>query len=89
MIDIANADVLLSRKDVAKVGAKCGLRIQRPEVVEGLRVLVEAGLAKAYDLSAAVGGPFSVEFQGMPPLDVPEEYFTTYVTNKGKPFQRD
>jgi hypothetical protein len=87
--DFENVDQVILR-NVAEVGAKCGLTIQRPEVVEGLRVLVEAGLAKAYELSAAVGDPFSGELQGMPPLDVPEEYFRTYfyVTKKGMEFHQ-
>jgi hypothetical protein len=52
--------------------------------------LVEAGLANAYELSAAVGDPFSGELQGMPPLDVTEEYFRTYfyVTKKGMEFHQ-
>jgi hypothetical protein len=34
---------------------------------ENLRELVEAGLAKAYDLSATTDDPFSGELHGMPP----------------------
>ena len=68
--------------------AKCGLTVGRPEVVENLRTLVEAGLAKAYDLSAATGDPFAGELQGMPPLDVLESDFRTYFypTQKGMEF---
>jgi hypothetical protein len=85
--DLENVDQVILR-DVAKVGAKCGLTIKRPEVVNGLRVLVEAGLAKAYDLSQGNTDPFSGEIQGMPSLQVPEEDFRTYFypTKKGMDF---
>lgn len=75
--DFENVDQVVLR-DVAGVAAKCGLTVERPEVVENLRVLVETGLAKAYDLSVVTGDPFSGELPGMPPIDVPEEYFRTY-----------
>jgi hypothetical protein len=69
--------------DVAEDGAKCGLKIERAEIVYALAELVEDGLAKAYLLSGTA--PFCTELQGMPPLDVVEEYFTTYfyITKKG------
>jgi hypothetical protein len=47
--DFENVDQVILR-NVAGVAAKCGLTVERPEVVENLRALVEAGLAKAYDL---------------------------------------
>jgi hypothetical protein len=75
--DFENVDQVILR-DVAGVAAKCGLTVERPEAVENLRALVEAGLAKAYDLSAATCDPFSGELQSMPPLDAPEEDFRTY-----------
>jgi hypothetical protein len=75
--DFENLDQVILR-DVAGVAAKCGLTVELPEVVENLRMLVEAGLAKAYDLSATTDNPFSGELQGMPPLDTPEDYFRTY-----------
>ena len=63
--DFENVDqVILS--NVAAAAAKCGLTVERTEVVQNLRALVEAGLAKAYDLSAAMVDPFSGEFRGMP-----------------------
>jgi hypothetical protein len=82
--DFENVDQVILR-DVAQVAAKCGLRVERPEVVRSLRALVEAGLAKAYDLSRAAGDAFSGELHGMPPLAVPEEDFKTYFypTQKG------
>ncbi len=87
--DFENVDQIILR-DVAGVAAKCGLTVERPEVVENLRALVEAGLAKAYDLSAAKGDPFSGELQGMPPLDTPEQDFRTYFypTKKGMEFHK-
>ena len=63
-------------------GAKCGLTIDRPEVVGTLEGLVEDGLAKASLLS-----PWEpeAEIQGMPPMDQIEEFFKTYffITEKG------
>lgn len=76
--DFENVGQVILR-DVAEVAAKCGLTVDRPEVVEDLRTLVEAGLAKAYDLSASTGDPFSRELQSMPPLDTPEQVFRTYL----------
>ncbi|HSP68319.1 MAG TPA: hypothetical protein VLN48_11365 [Bryobacteraceae bacterium] len=70
--------------NVAKGAVKCGLSIERSEIVDALAGLIEDGLAKAYLLSTRE--PFSTELQGMPPLDVIEEYFETYfyITKKGK-----
>ena len=87
--DFENVDQVILR-DVAGVAAKCGLTVERPEVVEELRALVEAGLAKAYDLSTAAGDPFSGELQGMPPLNAPDEYFSIYFypTQKGIDFHK-
>ena len=78
--DYENVDQVILR-DVAETAARCGLKIERSEVVERLRSLVAAGLAKAYDLSVDP----SRELEGMPPLDVPEEDFRTYFypTEKG------
>jgi hypothetical protein len=69
-------------RDVAKEGAACGLTIERPEVVETPASLIEDGLAKAYLLSPMDPGR---EVQGMPQLDVVEEFFKTYfyITPKG------
>lgn len=85
--DFENVDQVILR-DVAEVGTKCGLTINRPDVVNGLQVLVEAGLAKAYDLFPGIADPFSGEIQGMPPLAVPEEHFRTFfhVTKQGMDF---
>ena len=75
--DFENVDQMILR-DVAGRATKCGLTIERFEVVQNLRALVEAGLVKAYDLAPGTRDPFSGELQGMPPLDAPEEYFRTY-----------
>lgn len=83
--DFENVDQVILRQ-VAQVGAKCGLTINRSQVVEAIRGLVEAGLARAYELSGR--DPFSVELPDMPPLDVEEENFKTYfyVTERGMDF---
>jgi hypothetical protein len=80
--DYENVDQCILR-NVARDGAKCGLIIARPEVVEALTWLVENGLARAYILSGIA--PYSTELQAMPPLDVVEEDFETYfyITPKG------
>uniref|UniRef100_Q025K1 Uncharacterized protein n=1 Tax=Solibacter usitatus (strain Ellin6076) TaxID=234267 RepID=Q025K1_SOLUE len=83
--DFDNVDqVILS--DVAQVGAKYGLAISRSEVVEAMRALVEAGLARPYELYAR--DPYSVELPDMPPLKVEEVNFKTYfyVTERGMDF---
>ena len=82
--DFENVDQVILR-DVAGVAAKCGFTIERPDVVQNLRALVEAGLVKAYDLAPGIGDPFLGELQGMPPLDAPEDCFRTYFypTQKG------
>jgi hypothetical protein len=87
--DFENVDQVILR-NVAGVAAKCGLTVERPEVVENLRALVEAGLAKAYDLFPGINDPFSGELQGMPPLHVPEEHFRTYfyITKRGMQFHK-
>jgi hypothetical protein len=85
--DFENVDQVILR-DVSAVGAKCGLAIQRGEVVDALKVLVADGMARAYDLSGVHRDPFAGEIQGMPPLDAVEEYYRTYflITNKGTGF---
>ncbi len=86
--DFENVDQVTLR-EVADIGAKCGLTIQRHEIVDAMRALVDAGLAKAYDLSVSGRDPFSGELQRMPSLDVVEEEFRTYfyVTKKGMNFR--
>ncbi len=81
--DFENVDqVILSH--VAKIGRKCGLKIERPEVVKTLADLVKDGLAKAYILPGPKPDPFSGELEGMPPLDEINEVGTYfYITEKG------
>jgi len=87
--DFENVDQAILQ-DVRELGHKCGLIIERPEIVEALRGLVDDGLAKAYDLTRCVD-PFSGELPGMPPLDALEEYFRTYfyITKKGREAHSD
>jgi hypothetical protein len=87
--DFENVDQVILR-DVARNGSKCGLAIDRPEVIETLRGLAEDGLVKAYDLTASGGNPFSGELPCMPSLEVVEEDFRTYfyITKDGMDIQR-
>jgi len=80
--DYENVDQIIF-PHVAKAAAKCGLVIERSEIVNALAGLIEDGLAKAYLLSPFE--PFSTELEGMPQLDVIEEDFETYfwATKKG------
>lgn len=75
--------------DAAKEGAACGLTIERPEVVETLASLIEDGLAEACLLSPTEPGQ---DIQGMPQLDVVEEFFETYFShaegNESSPLPR-
>ena len=81
--DYENIDQIILR-NVAKDLAKCGLTIERSEVVDALGGLVADGLAKAYRLSSIE--PLVTELEGMPPLEIIEKDFKTYfyVTKKGK-----
>ncbi len=82
--DFENVDQVILR-DVAADAAKCGLAVERPEIVEALAGLIEDGLAKAYLLPGTNRDPFSGELPGMPPMDDVEEDFKTYfyITKKG------
>ena len=82
--DFENVDQIIL-PDVAKTGAKCGLTIERAEVVDALASLIADGLAKAYILPGPERSPFSGELPGMPPMDEVEENFKTYfyITKKG------
>ncbi len=82
--DFENVDQVILR-DVSEDGAKCGLKVERWEIVDALTGLIEEGLAKAYLLSGSLLDPFSGELPGMPPMDVMEEDFKTYfyITKKG------
>ncbi len=84
--DYENVDQIILR-EVAEQGIKCGLTIERSEVVEALTGLIGDGLATAYDLS--VQPPLSQVYQGVPPLDVVEDDYKIYfyITKKGRDFQ--
>ena len=79
--DCENVDQIILNQ-VAEDGAKCGLTIERGEIVDALSGMIENGLAKAYALSCWEPAR---ELQGMPDIRVPEEYFETYfyITEKG------
>jgi len=80
--DYENVDQVILRS-VAEDGAKCGLTIERSEVVHALAGLIEDGLAKAYLLSGTA--PHVTELPGMPAMNIPEKDFETYfyITKKG------
>ena len=84
--DYENVDQIILPR-VAKDAAKCGLVIERSEIVNALAGLIQDGLAKAYLLSPFE--PYATELQGMPALDVIEKDFETYfhATKKGIDFQ--
>jgi hypothetical protein len=82
--DFENVDQVIL-PNVMKWGSKCGLTIDRTEVVQALASLIEDGLAKAYILPGPGRDPFSGELKGMPSMDAIEEDFKTYfyITQKG------
>jgi hypothetical protein len=81
--DYENVDQIIL-PDVAADGARCGLTIERSDVVDALAGLIEDGLAKAYLLSGTK--PHVTELRGMPSIEVVEEYFRTYfyITTQGR-----
>ena len=86
--DFENVDQMILG-DVTSHGSKFGLMIERSDIVEALKGLIEDGLAKAYLLSVTMGrDPFAGELPGMPSLDVVEENLQTYfyITKKGMDF---
>jgi len=87
--DFENVDQVILR-EVAETGAKCGLTIDRSEVVQALADLIEDGLAKAYILRGTGSNPFSGELKAMPSLELVEEDFKTYfyITKKGPDLHR-
>jgi len=68
---------------VSRDGARFGLSIDRPEIVNTLAGLIADGLAKAYNLTFK--GPDAMALDGMPPVDVVEEDFSI-ITQKGLDF---
>jgi hypothetical protein len=85
--DFENVDQVILG-DVTRDGSRFGLTIDRTDVVDALKRLIDDGLAKAYLLSPGIRDPFSGELPAMPPLDVVEENFETYfyITKKGTEF---
>jgi len=85
--DYENVDQIILPR-VSEDAAKHGLAIERTEIVNALAGLIQDGLAKAYRLSSHQ--PYSTELQGMPPLDVIEEYFETFfwATKRGIELRR-
>jgi hypothetical protein len=85
--DYENVDQCILRH-VSDQARQLGWAVDRSEVVEALRTLIQAGHAKAYLLS-----PFApaVELAGMPSLDVIEDYFETYfyITKAGMDALKD
>jgi hypothetical protein len=77
--DYENVDQVILR-GVAEDGAKCGLTIERSEIVNALSGLIMDGLAKARLLSGTK--PHVTELQGMPQIDVPERYFKPTCTSR-------
>ena len=63
-----------------------GFAVERSEIVKALWELIEDGMARACLLSGKE--PYCIELDGMPPLDVVEEYSKTYfyMTEKGMDF---
>ncbi len=82
--DFENFDQVIWR-EVAEVAAKCGLTVERSEIVRNLRDMVGAGLVKVYDLSVAAEDPFATELEGMPSIEKPQQHFRIYFypTKKG------
>ena len=79
--DYENVDQVIYRQ-CAAAGAAIDLTIERSDIVDALRGLIQEGLAKAYLFSSTND---CMEFHGMPPLDVIETDFKTYfyITKKG------
>jgi hypothetical protein len=72
---------------VTRVGKDCGLTIEKSEIVEALKELVELGWATAY-----LPNPHElVEIEGMPPLDNLEgqDGAWFYITEAGRKFQNE
>lgn len=84
--DYENIDQVILA-EVSKDTARCGLKIERLEVVEALSGLIRDGFAKAYILSGTE--PYCQEITGIPKVDEREEDFKTYfyITLKGSEFQ--
>ena len=88
--DFENIDQIILPM-VAQDCGKLGLAVKRSEVVCALALLVEDGMARAYDLhDLTEGDPFSGELRSLPPLDQVENDFKIYfyITEQGKELHR-
>ena len=86
--DFENVDQIILR-DVSRDASRFGLTIERSDIVDALKGLIEDGFAKAYRLSGSMGAdPFAGELPDMPSMDMVEENFQTYfyITNNGMDF---
>jgi hypothetical protein len=86
--DFENVDQIILR-DVTRDGSRFGLTIERSDIVDALKGLIEDGFAKAYRLFGGMGpDPFAGELPGMPSMDIVEENFQTYfyIIKKGMDF---
>ena len=86
--DFENVDQIILR-DVTRAGSRFEMTIERSDIVDALKGLIEDGFAKAYRLSGSMGpDPFAGELPGMPSMDIVEENFQTYfyITKKGMDF---
>jgi hypothetical protein len=87
--DFENVDQIIL-PNVGAIGSKCGLTIERSEIVDALSDLVARGLAKGYRLSPRPDDPSAGELPGMPDLSAVEEDFRTYfyITEAGMAVHR-
>jgi hypothetical protein len=89
--DFENVDQIIL-PTVSQYCGKLGFTVERGEVVGILALLVEDGMAKAYDLRNLSDdrNPFSGEITGMPPVDEVENDFRIYfyITERGLELHR-
>src|SRR5579883_2083772 len=68
-------------KEVADLGARCGLSVAREETLSALRHLIETGMASAYRLQPTPDVPKAS--QGVPPDDQMDNHYF-WITEKGR-----
>lgn len=69
---------------IARDSSRCGLEISRPDIVQGLRELIETGLAKAYKLTPT--RRTAEEVTGVQSVDQMDDYYF-WATPKGRDLQ--
>jgi hypothetical protein len=86
--DYENVDQIIF-PDVRQECWNRGVKVERSDIVEALRSLIEDGFAKAYILSTTK--PYATELSGMPGLEIVEEDFEThfFATKTGRNVQDD